>query len=249
MKTFKYETHLHTSEGSKCAVTKAVDYIKSYKKLGYSGIFITNHFFNGNTTVPKDLPWKERIEKFCEGYNLALEATKNDDDFNVFLGLEQTFNNDDYLVYGFDKNYLKEHPEIENMNQQELFLEVEKVGGLMIQAHPFRLRSHLNAIDLHPLEVHGVEVFNGHNTINENEMAAFYAKNFGCLMSSGSDIHDVNHILEIPESIGGVEFETPIYDVNDFCKRMKARQYALVNNEKLKPIINVLKFFKTNLTN
>ena len=61
MKSFRYETHLHTIEGSACAVSKAVDYIEVYKRIGYSGIFVTNHFFGGNTCVLRNLPWSERI--------------------------------------------------------------------------------------------------------------------------------------------------------------------------------------------
>ena len=42
-----------------------------YKEEGYTGIIVTDHFFNGNTTVPRDLPWEERVELFCKGYENA----------------------------------------------------------------------------------------------------------------------------------------------------------------------------------
>jgi hypothetical protein len=51
MKTFKYETHLHTSEASACGSSHGAEYISVYKKLGYDGIFVTDHFFGGNTAV------------------------------------------------------------------------------------------------------------------------------------------------------------------------------------------------------
>lgn len=231
MKTFKYETHLHTAEGSACATSNAVDYIEVYKKIGYSGIFVTNHFFGGNTCVRKNLSWAERIEQYCKGYELAFEACKNDENFKVFFGIEQTFDGDDYLIFGLDKKWLLERPQIENMSHFEIFSEVNKVGGLMIQAHPFRLRDYIGAIHLHPREVHAVEVFNGGNSPFENEIAVLYAKNFNFPMTSGSDIHNANFVLNFPEKIGGVEFDSPLEDVFDFAKRIKFNQFKRVNND------------------
>jgi hypothetical protein len=65
---YKYETHAHTSEVSRCSRISAVDLVRFYKGIGFSGLCITDHFLNGNTTVPKDLSWSERIELFCRGY-------------------------------------------------------------------------------------------------------------------------------------------------------------------------------------
>ena len=46
---YKYETHLHTSETSACAVSSAGDMVRAYADAGYTGIVVTDHFFNGNT--------------------------------------------------------------------------------------------------------------------------------------------------------------------------------------------------------
>ena len=73
MKTYKYETHLHTSEASKCGTSAGAEYISVYKKLGYDGIFVTDHFFGGNTAVSHELDWHTRIEQYCSGYEHALE--------------------------------------------------------------------------------------------------------------------------------------------------------------------------------
>lgn len=68
---FKYETHLHTKESSRCGSTSAAEYPAYYKSLGYSGIFITDHFFNGNCRISNDLPWEDRVNMFCRSYELA----------------------------------------------------------------------------------------------------------------------------------------------------------------------------------
>ena len=51
----RYETHAHTSETSRCSHISGGELAEFYKSLGYTGLFITDHFFNGNTTVPREL--------------------------------------------------------------------------------------------------------------------------------------------------------------------------------------------------
>ena len=36
--SYKYETHLHTAQGSACGVSSGTDYIEPYFNAGYSGI-------------------------------------------------------------------------------------------------------------------------------------------------------------------------------------------------------------------
>lgn len=233
MKTYKYETHLHTLEGSACGSSSGKDYILPFVNAGYSGIFVTDHFFGGNTAAPRTGLWKDRIECYCKGYESALAAaieynechnlTGTGEEFRVFFGIEQTFDGDDYLIYGFDKQWLLDHPEIETLRHQQLFEEVKKVNGLLIQAHPFRLRNYIQAIHLHPRDVHGVEIYNAGNQPSENVIAELYAKQYDFPVTSGSDIHNINFIpdAEGKNPIGGMEFDTPLKDVFDYAERIK----------------------------
>ena len=70
---FKYETHLHTSETSRCGKSSGAEHVRQFAEHGYAGIFVTDHFFNGNTTVPAELPWEERVALFLRGYEAAAE--------------------------------------------------------------------------------------------------------------------------------------------------------------------------------
>ena len=237
MKTFKYETHLHTSEASACGSSQGAEYISVYKKLGYDGIFVTDHFFGGNTAVSFELDWHTRIEQYCAGYENALtEANRQNaldgGNFKVFFGIEQTFSGDDYLIYGLDKNWLFDHPEIETMNHAQLFDAVNRENGLMIQAHPFRLRGYINAIHIHPREIHGVEVYNGGNTPDQNELALAYAKTYGFPMTSGSDIHNIAFAQEEKTegkmAVGGMEFETPLFSLEDYIERIKHKEGKVI---------------------
>lgn len=236
MKTYKYETHLHTTQGSACGVTDGADYIEPFFKAGYSGIFVTDHFFGGNTAAPREGNWKDRIDIYCSGYEAAFaqaerfnrenNLTGTDREFKVFFGIEQTFDGDDYLVYGLDKKWLYDHPEIETMRHAELFDAVNREGGLMIQAHPFRLRGYIKAIHVHPREVHGVEIYNAGNKPTENDLAELYAKQYEFPVTSGSDIHNVAFLIPAPEkmNVGGMEFDTPLKDVYDYAERIKNKQ-------------------------
>lgn len=237
---YKYETHLHTSEGSACGSSKGAEYIKPYFEAGYSGIFVTDHFFGGNTAVSREADWKERVEQYASGYKNALtEAEKfnkennltgTDKEFKVFFGLEQTFSGDDYLVYGLSPEWLLAHPEVEAMKHQELFNAVNSVNGLMIQAHPFRLRGYIKAIHIHPREVHGIEIYNAGNAKEENDLAEMYAKTYDFPVTSGSDIHNVIKVIQgdggLP--LGGVTFDQPLKDVFDYANKIKAKKQSLI---------------------
>ena len=227
MKTYKYETHLHTCEASACGTSHGAEYISVYKKLGYDGIFVTDHFFGGNTCVSFELDWKTRVEQYCTGYEAALaEAEKQNKadggNFKVFFGIEQTFDGDDDLVYG----------EVEGMNHTQLFNAVNQAGGLMIQAHPFRLRGYIKAIHLHPRDVHGVEVYNGGNSPDQNELALAYAKVYDFPITSGSDIHNVGFALKEKDEgkmkVGGMEFDQALTSIEDYVERIKNKQGRII---------------------
>ena len=50
MSLFLYETHLHTSEASACANVSGREQARIYKKAGYAGIIVTDHFL---TAIPR----------------------------------------------------------------------------------------------------------------------------------------------------------------------------------------------------
>ncbi len=217
MKMHFYETHLHTAEASACGRTPGEQYPAAYKKLGYSGIFVTDHFFNGNCGVPRDLPWEERVDRYCSGYEHAYEAGKKID-FDVFFGLEVNFEGDEYLLYGPDKQWLKAHPDIMIWSRAELHEEVHKIGGLMVQAHPYRDRDYLNAIRVHP---ECSDAFEGHNTFNSDysdQYAYAYSVQNGIKMTSGSDIHRVSDTDT--HRLGGVCFEKKLTSSKDYASRI-----------------------------
>ena len=214
---YLYETHLHTSEASKCAVSGGADYIQAYIDMGYAGIIVTNHFFNGNTAIHRKLPWEEWVNRFCLGY----ENAKNEGDrrgFDVFFGWEETFNGcDDYLIYGLDKKWLLEHPEVRKWTRGEQYRAVRQAGGCVVQAHPFRQRDYINRIILSTGCVDAVEVGNGgHDDPSNDELARCYAKTIGKPAVSGTDIHDASWIYNNQRF--GIFSEKKLNSIDDYVK-------------------------------
>ena len=109
--SYRYETHLHTTAASACAKSAGSEYISFYKDLGFDGIIVTDHFFNGNCCVPKNLPWEDRVDIFCSGYEDA-KAEGDRQGLKVFFAWESRFHGDEFLVYGLDKEWLKAHPDM-----------------------------------------------------------------------------------------------------------------------------------------
>ena len=48
---YRYETHLHTYPVSACGHVSVEDNLDFYKEMGYDGVFVTNHFVDGNINI------------------------------------------------------------------------------------------------------------------------------------------------------------------------------------------------------
>ncbi|MDO4460765.1 MAG: PHP domain-containing protein [Clostridia bacterium] len=230
---YYYETHLHTCEGSACGVAHGADYIEFMTGLGYSGIVVTDHFFTGNCRPDRSLEWKDWVEQYCSGYEAALKAAEGTD-FKVFFGLEYNFEGDEYLIYGVDKKWLLNNPDIMKQNRTEVYRRVKEYGGIMIQAHPYRERDYLSKIHLTPSACDGVEIYNAWNDPYMNALATDYAKKFGLnILTAGSDIHNVeDHYM------GAVAFDHKIETVKDFVESLKRIEGTPVTlrNGKWRPV-------------
>ena len=220
---FRYETHMHTCQGSACASSTGAEHARAYKALGYQGIIVTDHFFRGNTAVPRDLSWRERVERFFEGYEDA-RAEGERIGLDVFFGLEQNFHGDEYLVYGLDKAYMLAHPEMEFWTRRQQLEEVHRAGGCVIQAHPFRDRGYIERIRLGLPFADGIEVANAGNTPYNDVAAMRYGREFDQVMIAGSDNHHAGGALEHPERLFGVALPERLTCIQDFVRVIRERK-------------------------
>lgn len=218
MQSFKYDIHTHTSEASKCGLISGSQLVKYYKRLGYTGICITDHFFNGNTAVPKELPWDERVELFCKGYENAYEEGRKLD-FDVFFGWEYSYKGTDLLTFGLDKQLLLNHPDLLSLSVNDYCDLVRSDGGFIVQAHPFREAYYISKIRLLPRKVDAVETINEGNTDFENQCADKYADMYNLIKVAGSDTHSDQLVR-----VSGIQLRRRLKDINDMISAIKNRE-------------------------
>jgi hypothetical protein len=224
--TYLYETHLHTSRSSACGVSGGREYIRRYKDLGYTGIIVTDHFYRGNTTVPRNLPWKEWVRRFCRGYEETREAGARLG-LDVFFGWEETFdNNDDYLIYGLDKDWLLEHPEVRDWTRGEQYRQARQYGGCVVQAHPFRQHYYISTVRLSSGCVDAVEAANaGNHERSYDALAMRYARRLGLPATAGSDIHDAAQ-ADDGDRIFGVYLNKKMETIADYAAAIREKKLA-----------------------
>lgn len=230
---FRYETHLHTYEASLCASSKACEYPQYYKDMGYDGIFVTDHFFNGNCRIPQYESWEQRVNEFCKGYENA-KAAGDAIGFPVFFGWEANFEGDEFLIYGLDKQWLLEHPDILSYSRSKQYDIVHADGGLVVQAHPFRERGYLNSIHLNPENCDAMEAYNAFNETCHNNNAELYCREKGIFMTAGSDIHKTGTL-----PVGGhygMGFEHPINCAQDYVKAILNHEGAMLVPDSLRTL-------------
>ena len=193
-----YETHMHTNVGSRCSFQTPEEQIRRLHHYGYSGAFVTDHFLNGNTAVPKGLSWEDSMDALYHSYERA-KAEGDKIGFDVFFGFESFCQGTDILTYGLEKDWLKAHPEIMEMPICQYCEFAREQGGFVVHAHPFR---EAGLIRLIPRSVDAVEILNGNRSDFENERAAEFARNYGIPVTAGSDLHIPQTRLvgvEVPE--------------------------------------------------
>jgi hypothetical protein len=190
MTQYKYETHLHTSDVSLCASCPGIDWVHHYKSLGYTGIFVTNHFLNGGTTISDELPWKEKVELFCQDYDAMVQEGKKVG-LDVFFAWEYSYGWAHFLTYGLDKAWLLKNPDVIEWDIITYLDRVREDGGAIVHAHPFR--EGVEHINLFPTKIDAVEVLNGCRTIESNQHAADFAKSYNLPKTAGSDNHRLEH--------------------------------------------------------
>lgn len=209
MNSYKYDTHVHTSETSPCGRVPGTMGARMYKEAGYHGIVITDHYFNEYFSSLGKKSWEEKIDIYLQGYKNAYNEGQKIG-LNVILGMELRFseNYNDYLVYGIDEAFLKENPKLYELNLKKFKERIKGKDILVYQAHPFR--SWVSPAD--PKYLDGAEVFNGCPRQNSrNHRALRFAQENHLRMISGSDFHQIEDV-----AIGGIVLPEAPVNSNEF---------------------------------
>lgn len=220
---FLYETHMHTSEVSACAVSTAAQQVRYYKENGYAGIIVTNHFINGYNTIPPELSWEKKMRFFARGYDAAKIAGA-DYDLDVFFGWEFTIEGLDFLTYALDLDFLISNPNLNMLDIEDYSLLVRENGGFLAQAHPFRSAWYMSRSGpVAPHLIDAVEVYNSMDPAKSNAAALSFAKKHNLPIQAGSDSHSAP-----TRELSGIKLRNRASSINDIIDAIIAFDVALI---------------------
>ena len=220
---YKYDTHVHTAEASGCATASGAEQARRYKELGYDGIIITDHFFNGNSAIHNYYDWYDRVRQFCKGYENA-KAEGDKIGLKVFFGIEYSYFGTDLLTYGIDKDWLYQNDNIMDVSVYEYIKRVHNAGGIIVHAHPFREASYINEVKLMPKWIDGVEVYNAGNYDERfNDRAKWYAEQYNLPITAGTDNHHLT-----TDKISGISTEQSLESIEDYMDAVVCRKISKI---------------------
>ena len=216
---YLFETHAHTSEISPCSQVCASDVIIDYHKKGYDGVIITDHVGNWSFDMLTGT-WKDKIDLMVKAYK---SAKKMGDRLGVkvLFGMEAALSNPyrDYLVYGFDYDFLYQYENIHEMNLEKFYRLAQENDFILIAAHP--LRYDRNSMDARYLD--GVEIYNGNpRKNNNNDKALKWANKNNMIKLAGSDYHQHGDIS------AGVYLPLVPDTIKEFVEIIKSGNYELI---------------------
>lgn len=184
---YRIELHAHTSPASACSQITPQEIAETYKNLGYDGIVITNHFIFQGERITKE----EYIDAFIHDF-YETEKHGKELGLKVYLGAEIRFteNNNDYLVFGLDKEMLLEIYDLLPLGLENFRKAYDMPRSVIVQAHP--MRDGMEIVNTSLLD--GIEVFNMHPGHNSRiGLASLYAdSNNISIITAGSDFHHPN---------------------------------------------------------
>ena len=233
MSEFLYELHTHEKSVSACGRFSPDELAGLYADLGYAGLCVTDHWFNGNTAVPADLSWTERVDAFARGW----EAVKNAGDrrgLDVFFGFEYSYKGTDFLIFNLNADWMKKNPGITALKTSDFLDKARADGGFIIQAHPYREEAYIDHIRLFPRCVDAVEVLNMSGSMQriQYQLAVSYADAYGLIKTAGSDAH----YFDRPE-LAAIAARRKASDISDLVSILKKGEYSIktVTNKFFKP--------------
>ncbi len=201
MRSYKTELHAHSCEVSPCADLTVEEVVERYIAAGYTSLMLTNHYCD-YVMENAGKSWEEKITHYLSAYRKMKEYAG--ERLHILLGCELRFteNENDYLIFGLDEEFLIPHPDLHTRSLKGFSRLARDHGLLVIWAHPFRNR--MMMVDPHYLD--GIETYNGHpGHDSRNPLADAFARRYGLLRTSGSDFH---HIYSA--EAGGILTEEPI---------------------------------------
>lgn len=196
------EFHIHTNEGSSDAFIELEELINEAIRLGLDGICVSEHYdyfdFDENS-----------YEKIYKSYYELCEMAK-DSGLHIFPSVEiKVYDDTEYLIHGLiiPEKFFK-------LGWDEFLTSISYLGGIVVQAHPFRKNNIESKVD-------GIELYNMMSNDDANQRATqLYLKNEEQIYIIGSDAHFVD---ELGQAV--VIFNKNIQNNNDLINAIKEKDY------------------------
>lgn len=225
MKEYKYQMHCHTTPCSRCGRITPDELAENLYKAGYSGCVLTNHFYNGNTGISRELTWNSFIKAYESDYVKCKKAAEGYD-LDILFGIEEHIGNGKEIIcYGITPEMLYGHSELKH-NEIELWHNtLSSYGVVIIQAHPFRSRSNTPEPGVLPMNyIDGIEEFNFGNSTDENRLAEEYLKIHTSLIPlSGADAHLSHGLMR-----GGIVTSRRVDSSELLIDILRSREFSLI---------------------
>ena len=220
---YLYETHIHSSEVSGCAILTATGQVEHFKQKGYTGIIFTDHFINGYSNCPRNLSWYDKMKFTASGYEIAKkEGDKRG--LDVFFGWEFTIKGSDFLTYGLDMDFLFAFPDLDRFPIEKYSAVVRENGGFIAQAHPYKDEYWIqNKLPADYRLIDAVEVYNSSIPDIANERALRFALKHNLPMQAGTDSHG-----RYEEFYSGIELHDKAVNIFDIINAVKNREAKLI---------------------
>lgn len=220
---YKYETHCHTKNVSRCGTYDVKELIDKYKAAGYSGLILTDHYSPMTFDFTDLFSKKRAIDHYLRAYREAKNYAG--EDFTVLLGMELRFyaTINDYLIYGVTEEMLYELPFLLPVYLPLASKMLHKRGCVIVQAHPFRKF----ITRANPKYLDGVEICNGKTSKELNEKAEEWANSFNAeIRTGGSDCHRDSSFAK-----SGIITHEPIKSNDDLLKILKSGEFEIIPKE------------------
>lgn len=224
---FKYEMHLHSSACSACAFSDSIEYIGAALENGYSGMVFTNHFYHGNTEVSRRLSWEKFVGVFRDDYIRARDYGA-EMGVDVLFGIEEVYEEGkEILIYGISPEDLIACPDFQYMTVYEMSDFVRDKGGYVVCAHPFRRRDYIPDPDRapDPAFMDAVEVYNYHNSEEDDRKAERFAARYNLPGIGGGDIHTTSRFGH-----SGLAFYERIRTNEQLVEALKKQRYRIIRD-------------------
>ena len=221
MNQYLYDPHTHTKETSQCGRLPAADVVDRYVRNGFAGLVVTDHLHPEYLSrIDTEHNWDKVIDHYLSGYRAA-KVRGDQVGLHVILGAELRFpeNDNDYLVYGIDEQWLRSNPYVCCMSARE-FYEKFHHQLLIIHAHPYRNGNMTVFEDA----VHGTELINAHpRHENHNDLALELCRRHpDYYRLAGSDTHESGD-----EARAGVLLPAPVTDSFAYKHMIETHQFQL----------------------